>query len=147
MAGSRPPQRTALGTLSRWGLVGFPPGDLPPEAAAAGESVAGDELRGVVWLDFALGGGGEEGAIDRDERGLPGIEVQAVQEGTVVASVQTGQDGTFAFADLPEGGYTLVLPRSNFREPFNGSTGWAQRYSRRRSSVPTCGSGRVSPWC
>ena len=102
------------------GLVGFAPSDVAPEAVPASEPSGGDTLQGVVWLDFAVGGGGEEGAIDNDELGLPGVQVQAVQDGTVVATTETGADGAFAFEDLADGDYTLVLPRDNFREPFNG---------------------------
>ncbi len=102
------------------GLVGFAPADVAPEAVPASEPSGGDTLQGVVWLDFAVGGGGEEGTIDNDELGLPGVAVQAVQDGTVVATTETGADGAFAFEDLAEGDYTLALPRDNFREPFNG---------------------------
>jgi alpha-glucoside transport system permease protein len=103
------------------GLVGFAPNDVAPGAQPASEPAGGDTLQGVVWLDFAPGGGGEEGTIDNDELGLPGVVVQAVQDdGTVAATTETGADGAFAFADLADGSYTLVLPRDNFREPFNG---------------------------
>ncbi len=102
------------------GLVGFAPADVPPEAVPANEPSGGDTLQGVVWLDFAVGGGGEEGTIDNEELGLPGVEVQAVQDGTVVATTETGADGAFAFEGLADGDYTLALPRDNFREPFNG---------------------------
>lgn len=104
------------------GLVGFAPANLPAGTEAASEPEAGEGLRGVVWLDFALGGGGEPGVIDDDEQGLPGIAVQAVQGGAVVATADTGPDGSFSFEDLPDGDYTLALPRENFREPFNGLT-------------------------
>lgn len=102
------------------GLVGFAPKDVAPEAVPASEPSGGDALQGVVWLDFAPGGGGEQGTIDNDELGLPGVEVQVVRDGTVVATTETGADGTFAFEELADGDYTLVLPRDNFREPFNG---------------------------
>jgi len=102
------------------GLVGFAPKDVDPGAQPASEPSDGDTLSGVVWLDFAQGGGGEEGVIDDDELGLPGVTVQAVQDGTVVATTETGADGAFVFEDLADGSYTLSLPRDNFREPFNG---------------------------
>jgi len=52
--------------------------------------------------------------------GLPGVVVQAVQDGAVVATTETGADGAFSFEGLADGDYTLALPRENFREPFNG---------------------------
>ena len=102
------------------GLVGFAPNDVEPGAQPASEPSGGDTLQGVVWLDFAPGGGGEEGAIDNDELGLPGVVVQAVQDGAVVVTTETGADGAFSFEGLADGDYTLALPRENFREPFNG---------------------------
>jgi len=102
------------------GLVGFAPADLPDDTAPAAEPEAGDALQGVVWLDFALGGGGEPGVIDGEEQGLPGTVVQAVQDGNVVAETETEPDGSFVFEGLADGEYTLVLPRDNFRAPFNG---------------------------
>jgi len=110
----------AAGDTVALGLVGFAPDEVAPEAQPASEPSEGDSLQGVVWLDFAVGGGGEEGAIDDDELGLPGVEVQAVQDGTVIATTETGADGAFVFEGLADGDYTLVLPRDNFREPFNG---------------------------
>jgi len=108
------------GDTAELGLVGFAPKDVDPAAEPAKEPSGGDTLSGVVWLDFAAGGGGDEGVVDDDELGLPGIAVQAVQDGAVVATTETAADGTFEFADLADGTYTLALPRENFREPFNG---------------------------
>jgi alpha-glucoside transport system permease protein len=59
--------------------------------------------------------------IDPTERGLPGVEVQAVQEGSVVASATTQADGRFVIPGLAQGNsYQLRLPPANFREPFAG---------------------------
>ncbi|MDQ3735182.1 MAG: ABC transporter permease subunit [Actinomycetota bacterium] len=102
------------------GLVGFAPNDVDPAAQPASEPAGGDTLSGVVWLDFAQGGGGEQGMIDNDELGLPDVQVQAIQDGTVIATTETQADGSFQFAELADGSYTLALPRDNFREPFNG---------------------------
>lgn len=109
-----PGDRVALG------LVGFPPAELPADAEAASEPSPSDLLGGTVWLDFALGGGGDPGVIDDNEQGMPGVVVQAVQDGSVVGSTETQPDGSFVFDGLNDGQYTLTLPRENFREPFNG---------------------------
>ncbi|MBI3686185.1 MAG: ABC transporter permease subunit [Actinobacteria bacterium] len=103
------------------GLVGVRPTSLPagrvpavPTAATPGT------VGGTVWFDFVPGGGGVPGAIDPGERALPGVVVQAVRDGTVVATARTGDRGEFRFGGLPPATYTLRLPASNFTEPFAG---------------------------
>ncbi|SDQ93538.1 ABC transporter permease subunit [Thermostaphylospora chromogena] len=104
-------------------LVGIRPDQLPSDAAAAKAPQAdGNALTGTVWLDFTPGGGGTTGQVDGQEKGLPGITVEAVQNGTVRGTTTTEADGSFTFTDLPAGQYTLRLPSSNFEEPFNGLT-------------------------
>ncbi len=104
------------------GLVGLPQDKIPSDAAPAATSVSGPGVGGVVWLDFAPGGGGRPNAIDPNEKGLPGVKVEAVQNGNVVDSTKTRDDGSFDFSDLTSGSYALRLPSSNFKEPFNGVT-------------------------
>ncbi|MEW9532770.1 ABC transporter permease subunit [Microbispora sp. NPDC049125] len=89
-------------------------GAAPAKAAPAGG------LSGTVWLDVVRGGGGTLNQIDTQEKGLAGITVEAVSGGAVRATTETAQDGTFHFAGLPDGSYTLRLPQSNFTAPFNG---------------------------
>ncbi|MFG2572058.1 ABC transporter permease subunit [Streptomyces sp. NPDC048481] len=105
-------------------LVGVPPKDLPadarPASPAAARKAAPDELRGVVYLDFTPGGGGEQGRVDPRESGLPGAEVEAVRDGRTVASTTTAADGSFSFTGLDAGPYTLTLPASNFAQPYGG---------------------------
>jgi alpha-glucoside transport system permease protein len=48
--------------------------------------------------------------------------VQAIRDGTVVASTTTGADGTFSFPDLGPGEYRVQLPGTNFAAPFRGLT-------------------------
>ncbi|MGX1129766.1 alpha-glucoside transport system permease protein [Streptomyces glaucescens] len=106
------------------GLVGVRPDDLPGDARpafrAAGLDAAPDELRGVVYLDFTPGGGGEQGVVDRRESGLPEMTVEAVRDGRTVASTTTASDGSFRFPGLADGSYTVRLPAGNFAPPYEG---------------------------
>ncbi|WP_432251017.1 ABC transporter permease subunit [Streptomyces sanyensis] len=104
------------------GLVGVAPGALPGDAgdASAAPAPGPGEVGGTVWLDFAPGGGGEQGRIDPGEKGLPGVRVEAVADGSAVATAVTGSDGSFRFPDLAEGSYTLRLPAANFAAPYQG---------------------------
>ncbi|WP_431783099.1 carbohydrate ABC transporter permease [Streptomyces chumphonensis] len=104
------------------GFVGIAPQDLPEGAGpAATPSAAAEELRGVVHLDFVPGGGGEAGRVDDGESGLPGMAVEALDGGGAVAArTTTAADGSFSFAGLDPGAYTLRLPGENFAEPWSG---------------------------
>jgi alpha-glucoside transport system permease protein len=73
-----------------------------------------------VWLDFTRGGGGQPGVVDPTERGLPGVSVDAVRGGEVVGSATTARDGSFTIDGLDRGSYTVRLPGSNFRQPYDG---------------------------
>ncbi|MEU0585138.1 ABC transporter permease subunit [Streptomyces sp. NPDC006132] len=106
------------------GLVGVQPADLPgdarPASGAAGRKAAADELRGVVYLDFTPGGGGEQGKVDARESGLPGMKVEAVRDDEPVATATTAADGSFRFEGLEPGSYAVKLPASNFAAPYEG---------------------------
>ncbi|WPP29189.1 ABC transporter permease subunit [Streptomyces sp. CL7] len=112
------------GSTTVLGLVGVAPKDLPGEAGpaskAASDTAAADEVRGVVYLDFTPGGGGEPGVVDREESGLPGVTVEAVRDGKKVASTTTASDGSFRFTGLDDGSYALKLPSGNFAPPYEG---------------------------
>lgn len=110
----------SAGTPAQLPLVGLDLQNPPAEARQAQLPSGGDGLAGVVWNDFKLGGGGQQKAIDDGEIGIPGLTVQALRNGEVVASTTTAGDGTFRFDSLTDGEYQLKLPASNFREPFNG---------------------------
>ncbi|MFJ5172406.1 ABC transporter permease subunit [Streptomyces griseoviridis] len=102
-------------------LVGVLPAELPSDARpAAARAAAPGELRGVAYLDFVPGGGGTQGAIDRGERGLPGLKVEAVRDGRTVASTTTAPDGSFALTGLGPGTYSVALPAANFAQPYDG---------------------------
>jgi alpha-glucoside transport system permease protein len=102
-------------------LVGLPPDRVPADARPA-TPAAGSGLRGVVWLDFTRGGGGRSGVVDPSENGLPGVTVEALRDGEVVATTETDAAGGFSFDDLTGDGYTVRLAASNFAEPFRGLT-------------------------
>ncbi|WP_406167466.1 ABC transporter permease subunit [Streptomyces sp. NBC_00996] len=106
------------------GLVGVLPKDLPqgarPAYPAAAQKASADEIRGVAYLDFTRGGGGQQGKVDRQESGLPEMKVEAVRDGKTVASTTTADDGSFRFRSLGSGSYTVRLPASNFAPPYQG---------------------------
>ncbi|MEU0663635.1 ABC transporter permease subunit [Streptomyces lavendulocolor] len=109
------------GSAVALGLVGVPPKEMPAEAKPASSAkAAADEVRGVVYLDFTPGGGGRPGVIDAAERGLPGMAVEAVRDGGTVATATTAADGSFRFAGLADGTYTVKLPAANFAPPYEG---------------------------
>ncbi|WP_039932197.1 ABC transporter permease subunit [Streptomyces viridochromogenes] len=120
----RTSQSVSPGNAVALGLVGVLPDDLPggtkPAFAAAGQQAAPDELRGVVYLDFTPGGGGEQGKVDRKESGLPEMKVEAVRDGKAVATATTASDGSFRFEGLEPGSYAVRLPSSNFAPPYEG---------------------------
>jgi alpha-glucoside transport system permease protein len=105
-------------------MVGFQADDLPPEATEAAQppSASGGEITGTVWIDFTRGGGGESGVVDPTERGMPGVEVEAVRDGDVAATATAGPDGTFELTGLERGEYEVRLAGASFRPPFGGVT-------------------------
>ncbi|WP_327584964.1 ABC transporter permease subunit [Nonomuraea sp. NBC_00507] len=103
-------------------IVGVKPAVMPADARPAPESASGSGILGIVWFDFTPGGGGQSGAVDTGEKGLPGMTVEAVQNGQVVATTATDDQGAFRFADLPAGSYTIRLPQSNFEASYGGLT-------------------------
>ncbi|MBA0049515.1 sugar ABC transporter permease [Streptomyces sp. AJS327] len=100
-------------------LVGLPPKEVADAEKAVPAKPADGEVTGTVWLDFVKGGASEHGVIDGGEKGLGGIEVQAVKDGKRVASATTAGDGTFTLPRAAEGAQ-LRLPAANFAEPYNG---------------------------
>ncbi|MET7936298.1 ABC transporter permease subunit [Streptomyces sp. NPDC005322] len=115
---------TSPGRTVNLGLVGVPPKDVPKDARPARQAASAQagkgELRGVVYIDFTLGGGGKPGRVDPTERGLPKLSVEAVRDGNVVATATTGNDGAYRFSGLDSGDYALQLPQKDFAEPYQG---------------------------
>lgn len=101
-------------------LVGLPVASPPADARPAAAAPAQPGLHGTVWNDFAAGGGGTVGTVDPGELGLPGLEIDALQNGTVAATTTAAADGTFSFPTLTSGSYQLRLPASNFAPPYAG---------------------------
>jgi alpha-glucoside transport system permease protein len=102
-------------------MVGMTPNKLPAQAVPATPVHATQGLlSGVVWLDIALGS--KINTLGHGKKGMPGITVQAIRDGTVTATATTGDDGTFAFPDLVPGSYQIRMPASNFAQPFRGLT-------------------------
>ncbi len=104
------------------GLVGLPPAEVPEEARQAEPATrANGAIKGVVWLDFARGGGGTRGQIDDGELGLPDMKIQLVDSaGKVVGSATTDELGHFRVDNI-EAPVSLRLASSNFREPWPGA--------------------------
>jgi alpha-glucoside transport system permease protein len=103
-------------------LVGLPADRIPDQAGPAGPPADGPGLRGVVWRDFLRGGAGTPGVVDPGELGLPGVQVQVLRSGEVVAEARTDRSGRFAVPELAGSGYTVRLPAGNFTQPFRGLT-------------------------
>jgi alpha-glucoside transport system permease protein len=103
-------------------LVGLPAAAVPGEAEPALPPAAGPGVRGVVWRDFLRGGAGTPGVVDAGERGLPGMRVEILRGGELVATARTDAHGRFAVPELAGGGYTVRLAAGNFTEPFRGVT-------------------------
>ncbi|MER6916610.1 sugar ABC transporter permease [Streptomyces sp. NPDC000594] len=101
-------------------LVGVAPGQMPEDAepARAARPEEG-RITGTAWLDFTRGGGGTVNTVDSRELGLKGITVEAVRDGSVVATARAGADGTFSLPASADGAL-LRLPAENFRAQYNG---------------------------
>lgn len=96
---------------------------LPEGAGPAAQPPAAGpgHLTGTVWFDFTRGGGGQQNVPNAGETGLPGIRVEAVKDGKVVAKATTGADGTFTMRKVPDGTYTIRLPEDNFTAAYRGA--------------------------
>ncbi|MFI6298659.1 ABC transporter permease subunit [Nonomuraea sp. NPDC050790] len=101
-------------------LVGIKANTMPSNAAPALATPPPGGLSGTVWFDFTPGGGGKSGAVDPQEKGLPGMTVEAVKDGQVAATTTTADNGTFRFDGLAAGSYEVRLPQTNFTAPYRG---------------------------
>ncbi|MFI2432568.1 carbohydrate ABC transporter permease [Streptomyces sp. NPDC018693] len=102
-------------------LVGVAPDNMPGDAkpAVAAQADPG-KVTGTTWQDFTRGKGvGALNAPDAAELGYPGMRIEAVKDGKVVASTKAAADGTFTLPEKADGAQ-LRLPASNFKEAYNG---------------------------
>ncbi|MFI8998927.1 carbohydrate ABC transporter permease [Streptomyces sp. NPDC053542] len=107
------------GTAVSLPLVAVQPDDLKGAQRAKPAAPRPGQITGTAWLDFTRGGGGTPNRIDKQEKALAGLKVEAVKGGKVVASATTAADGTYALPARAEGA-KLRLPASNFAEAYNG---------------------------
>ncbi|MFD4371889.1 ABC transporter permease subunit [Streptomyces sp. NPDC058486] len=109
------------GSVAVLPFVGVAPGAVPAgtQPARAPEP-APDGLSGTVYLDFTPGTGGRPWVVDAQEKGLPGMTVEAVRDGATVASARTAADGTFRLDGLGDGTYRLRVPAANFAAGYGG---------------------------
>ncbi|MFC9974470.1 ABC transporter permease subunit [Spirillospora sp. NPDC127200] len=104
-------------------LLRIKPETLPKtaEPAARPPSAGAGEVTGTVWFDFTKGGGGQPNAPNAGESGLPGVKVEAVRGGKVVATATTKDDGTFTLKKVGDGAVTVRLPQDNFTASYRGA--------------------------
>ncbi|MFI6873178.1 carbohydrate ABC transporter permease [Streptomyces sp. NPDC050400] len=102
-------------------LVGVAADQMPGGAKPAKQATsAPNKVTGTVWQDFTLGkGAGGINNVDSTELGYPGMKIEAVKGGKVVASTSAAADGTFTLPASADGA-RLRLPASNFEEAYNG---------------------------
>jgi alpha-glucoside transport system permease protein len=103
------------------GLTGIPPREVPEDAKdAAQPEPAEGGITGVVWRDFTPGGG-EKGAVDAKEKGLPGVTVELRDPGgKVVETTESEADGQFRFDKPKDGEYRVAVGAKTFAQPFKG---------------------------
>ncbi len=111
----------AAGSVAKLGLTAIPPADLPKDAHQAVVPPAlASGISGVVWRDFKPGGG-TPGRVESQEVGLPGVSLDLVNaRGSTVASTTSAADGSFRFANVGSGSYTVAINASTFAKPFGG---------------------------
>ncbi len=108
------------GDVALLGLTAIAAGDVPEDAAPAQRPQAlQGGITGVVWRDFTPGGG-ERGVVDSGELGIPGVEIQLRQGGSVVATAVTDETGVFRFDDVGGGAHRVGIAPVAFQERFGG---------------------------
>jgi alpha-glucoside transport system permease protein len=109
------------GDVALLGLTAIRGSEVPEDAVQAvrPEALQGG-INGVVWRDFKPGGG-EQGEVETEELGLPGVTVELRDEnGNGIDSTTTEADGTFAFEEVDDGRYRVAIDKQTFATPFGG---------------------------
>jgi alpha-glucoside transport system permease protein len=109
------------GAVAALGLTAISTSEIPEDAeqAVRPEALQGG-ITGVVWRDFKPGGG-EEGVVEEEELGIPGLAVELRDDsGSTVASASTEPNGQFVFDSVDPGSYRVAIPGSTFAAPFEG---------------------------
>lgn len=112
-------KKVSPGESVNFPMVGIRPQMVPEDAEQVQAlPTSRSEISGAVWLDFMRGG--TLGVPEEGKRGLPGVRVEVVQNGSVVATSYTQNDGSYRIPNLEAGTYQVRLSESNFRQPFGG---------------------------
>ncbi|TVL89115.1 carbohydrate ABC transporter permease [Streptomyces sp. SAJ15] len=112
------PEPLRVGAPTAVPLVAAKRDDIRGAADAKAAKAEPGKVTGTVWFDFTRGGG-RHNVLERGEKGLADLKVEAVRDGKVVATATTRADGTYTLPAEAEGAL-LRLPGSNFKEPYNG---------------------------
>ncbi|WP_093462261.1 carbohydrate ABC transporter permease [Streptomyces melanosporofaciens] len=107
------------GTPASLPLVAAKRGDISDAQDARAAKAEPGKVTGTVWFDFTRGGGGEQGTIDKGEKAMADLRIEAVKDGKVVARTTSAGDGTYTLPAKAEGAQ-LRLPAWNFAQPYNG---------------------------
>ncbi|NUP43170.1 MAG: sugar ABC transporter permease [Streptomyces sp.] len=88
------------------------------QEAKAAKPEAG-KVTGTVWFDFTKGDRGQHNVLDKGEKALADVKIEAVKDGKVVATTTSRADGTYTLPAKADGA-ELRLPAWNFGQPYNG---------------------------
>ncbi|MDT0546936.1 MULTISPECIES: sugar ABC transporter permease [Streptomyces] len=100
-------------------LVGAKRGDVTGAQDAKAAKPEPGKVTGTVWFDFTKGDLGEHNVLDKGEKALADVKIEAVKDGKVVATTTTRADGTYTLPAKADGA-ELRLPAWNFGQPYNG---------------------------
>jgi alpha-glucoside transport system permease protein len=114
----------SAGDVAQLGLTGVSADTLALLGAqpAAVPSPASGSITGVVWRDFSPSNPTSKGQIFPDEDGLPAMHLSLLRsDGGIAGTAVTGKDGSFKFANVGSGSFTVQIDGSNFRSGYTGT--------------------------